>query len=404
LLREAEVALGLSDRSYRGYLTRGLIVGRVRRLLGGGEWDFRRPYLPKEEAERFREDLVRLGVDARWDGPVLVLSDPERRWRPARLEPDRRGLYQVGVFGRAVHPGSGYQRDWEEVAPLPHGAPLDAEAIATALDTGLPLGPGFDRIESEVDVPTLIDALVRSRTDHARERLCVLLAHHAHVGESVEALPLIVAFLDRHDQTLRSGAAYAIATIVERAGGHRVREFAPQLAVALRERLAHERIDEVRRSIEEALEGLGELRREAQDEDAQWFVMETRGALDFLQTEYGFGEPAIVHTGFSTMITYRNEFAAVVASADWRDGVADVLLAKLVGGGLPLDLDRRENALRPSIVANAEERTGEAGMPGPRDREETRRLLQGEARALTRCEDVFRGDFTSFDRAATRNS
>lgn len=75
--REAEVALQLADGgSYRGLLSRGRIAGRLRRLLGGGEWDFRRPYLGRNEAERLRKDLVEMGVDARWEQDVLVITDP----------------------------------------------------------------------------------------------------------------------------------------------------------------------------------------------------------------------------------------------------------------------------------------------------------------------------------------
>src|SRR5829696_4303088 len=90
--REAAVALELQDlenSTYRALLSRGRIARRVRRLVGGNEWDFRRPLLDRDEADRFRHDLTRIGVDARWQGPILAISDPRGRWRPAGIAPDR---------------------------------------------------------------------------------------------------------------------------------------------------------------------------------------------------------------------------------------------------------------------------------------------------------------------------
>src|SRR4029450_5426887 len=132
--REAMVSLELEDfenRTYRVLLSRGRIAGRVRRLLGGSEWAFRRPLRERDEADRFRNDLTRIGVDARWQGPVIAISDPRGRWRPARIAPDRHGLYDVGRFGRAVRPGSGFEREWTEVVPLPPDGPRSA-AISRA--------------------------------------------------------------------------------------------------------------------------------------------------------------------------------------------------------------------------------------------------------------------------------
>jgi hypothetical protein len=196
--RQAEVALelgDLDDRTYRAFLSRGRIAGRIRRLLGGGEWDFRRPLLEWEEADRLRDDLTQIGVDARWEGLVLVISDPRGRWHPARIGPTGDGLYDVGRVGRAVRPSSGFEREWQEVVPLPGDRPLTAAGIAAALDTGLPLGPAFDRIEEEVEIPVLVEALPLSRTDHARERISVLLAHHRSVAQAVVALPALTSLL-----------------------------------------------------------------------------------------------------------------------------------------------------------------------------------------------------------------
>jgi len=86
LYREAEIAFG-SNESYRGFLSRGRIAGRLRLMLGGSEWDFRKPYLAHDEAERFRRHVSDLGVDARWDGKPSSSSihraagDP-REWNP----------------------------------------------------------------------------------------------------------------------------------------------------------------------------------------------------------------------------------------------------------------------------------------------------------------------------------
>src|SRR5215204_2938234 len=91
--REAAVALELQDlenSTYRAVLSRGRIARRVRRLVGGNEWDFRRPLLDRDEADRFRHDLTRIGVDA-LAGPILAISDPRGRWRPAGIAPDRHG-------------------------------------------------------------------------------------------------------------------------------------------------------------------------------------------------------------------------------------------------------------------------------------------------------------------------
>jgi hypothetical protein len=402
LYREASVSLGLHDETYRGFLSRGRIAGRVRLLLGGREWDFRKPYLPRGETDHFRQDLVAMGLEARWEEEALVISDPQQRWRPTRIGPNRHGLYPVGAFGRAVQVGSGYHRDWEEVAPLPEDAPLDADALATALDTGLSLGPGFDRIEREVGVYTLIDALLRCRTDHARERLCVLVAHHAQVVEAVEALPHIVRFLEGNDATTRGGAAHSIATIVGRAGRRRARAAMPGLSTALHDRLAREEDDRVRQELETALDVMGDAPPTDRDDDAEWFVREATSFLDFLRAMYGLEAPAIEHRRFSTTVSYRNETTAVVATADWRDGVADVLLAKLIDGGLPLSLDGMTNSLPPSVVAHGAETAREAAMADPGDRDGTLALLEREARALHRCDDVLRGDFTRFDLAVAR--
>jgi hypothetical protein len=398
--RLAEVALQLDEHSYRGFLSRGLISGLLIRLLGGGEWDFRRPYLRREEAERFRQHLTELRVDARWEGDMLIVSDPDGRWRPARIGPNRHGLYQVGAFGRPLQPGSGFQREWEEVVPLPRDGPLRSETIATALDSGLPLGPGFDRIEREVDVSMLMDSLALCRTDYARERLCILLAHHQQALEAVEALPLLVEFLEREDEHLRRSAAYAIGTIVDRAGPRRARGTAPGLAAALRERWAREEDDQVLGELEPVLGALGQPPPKPTEPSAEWFVQEARRALDFLLDEYGFEEPTVEDRRSSTNVTYRNDTTAVAASADWRDDVVEVFLVKLDQGAIPLYLNGVTNYLPPSLfLQSVEGKEQETGLPSPQDREETRRFLERESETLRRCEDVLRGDFTRFDRA-----
>jgi hypothetical protein len=400
LYREAETAFG-SNESYRGFVSRGRIAGRLRQMLGGSEWDFRKPYLAREEAERFRRHVSDLGVDARWDGETLVIVDPRGRWRPSRMEPNRHGLYQIGAFGRAVRPGSGFERDWEEVTALPRDHELDPHTIASALDTGLPLGPAFDRITSEVDVPTLIGSLSFARTDYARERICILLAHHPNARESAAALEAIVAFVDSTDLALRRGAAYAIKTIVGRVGSRRVEASTPDLATGLQNRLAQEDDHEVRDDITAALGALGQEPPKSSDAAAASFIEEAKAALDFLVDEYSFDEPTVEDAAWSTSLAYRNETTGVVASADWHDDVAELFLVKLHHGALPLYLDTElTHWISPSFLAHETEDAEAAGaMPNPRSRADIHRFLTREAAALRLHEDVLRGDFTRFDRA-----
>jgi hypothetical protein len=111
--REAAVALELQDlenSTYRALLSRGRIARRVRRLVGGNEWDFRRPLLDRDEADRFRHDLTRIGVDARWQGPILAISSsravasrPDRSRSPWALR--RRTVRQSGSIGLRVRAG-----------------------------------------------------------------------------------------------------------------------------------------------------------------------------------------------------------------------------------------------------------------------------------------------------------
>jgi hypothetical protein len=401
LYREAEIAFG-SNESYRGFLSRGRIAGRLRLMLGGSEWDFRKPYLAHDEAERFRRHVSDLGVDARWDGETLVIVDPQGRWRPSRMEPNRHGLYQTGAFGRAVRPGSGFQRDWEEVVALPRDRELDPHTIASALDTGLPLGPAFDRITSEVDVPTLIGSLSLARTDYARERLCILLAHHRNAREAIAALETIVAFVDSTDLALRRGAAYAMKTILGRIGSRRVEASAPGLASRLQDQLAQEHDPEVRDDIAAALGALGQEPPRSSDAAAASFIGEAKAALAFLVYEYGFEEPTVEDAPSSTSLTYRNETTGVVASADWHDDVGEVFLVKLDYGALPLYLDTElTHWISPSFLAHEiAEAAGE--MPSPRSRADIHRFLTREAAALRLHEDVLRGDFTRFDRALSQ--
>jgi hypothetical protein len=305
------------------------------------------------------------GLDARWDGDALCASDPEDRWRPVRIAPNRHGLYEVGAFGRPVREGSGYLRQWEEVVPLPRDRPLDAETIARALDSGLALGPAFDRIEAEVDVDTLIEALERAESDHARERLSILLAQHPDAMGAVGALPRLGALLEGEDADVRAGAEYAIAEIRSRTG-----------------------LD---------------AGRELDDPEAVRFARQVREALDFLREEHDFSEPAIEHDGFSTRVTYRNDTTAVAAHADWRDGVVEVFLVKLERDALPVYADTElTHWLAPSQLLDELVRgSAEQGMAAPGDADATRRELATEAAALRRCDDVLRGDFTRFDQALT---
>jgi hypothetical protein len=404
--REAAVALELQDlenSTYRALLSRGRIAGRVRRLVGGSEWDFRRPLLDRDEADRFRDDLTRIGVDARWQGPILAISDPRGRWRPARIAPDRHGLYDVGRFGRAVRSGSGFEREWTEVVPLPPDGPLSAAAIAAALDTGLPLGPAFDRIEEEVGVRMLLEALPLCRTDHARERISVLLAEHRGVAEAVAALPELTGFLSAADTNLRNGAAYAIATIAGRAGAAAALSAEPNLAAIVRDRWSGETSGAVRDELRAALGALGEPALEPQDADAERFVEQVRQAFGFLVVEYDFGAPTVEDRWFGTNMTYRNETTAVVASADWRDSVVDVFLVPLRQGVLPEFLNGVGNSLTPSLLLELLEGTASREIwASPRDPARARRILEREAAALRRCEDALRGDFARFDEAMAR--
>jgi hypothetical protein len=404
LYREAEVALQLAEEgSYRGFLSRGRIAGRLRRLLGGGEWDFRRPYLGRNEAERLRQDLVEMGVDARWEQDVLVITDPKGRWRPVRIPANRHRLYQVGKFGRSVRPGSGFEREWEEIVPLPRERPLDAQAIASALDTERTLGPAFGRIEEEVDVPVLIEVLSLVRTDYARERLCVLLAHHRATVKAIPALPLLKAFLDARDDHLRRSAAYAIATIARRAGAVRAKAADPELPRVVEERLSREQDDSVRAELAAALGTFGEPPPEPRKEHAERFTEEVRRFLDFLKAEHGFEEPTVEDGWFSTTVTYRNDATAVVASADWRDSVVEVFLVELQEGAIPLCINGVSNSLPPSLVLDPTDGAKPAPMlADPRDSEQTRRLLEREAEALRLSDDALRGDFTRFHRAVAR--
>jgi hypothetical protein len=406
--RQAEVALelgDLDDRTYRAFLSRGRIAGRIRRLLGGSEWDFRRPLLDWEQADRLRDDLTQIGVDARWEGPVLAISDPRGRWHPARIGPTGDGLYDVGRVGRAVRPGSGFEREWQEVVPLPGDRPLTAAAIATALDTGLPLGPAFDRIEEEVEIPVLVEALPLSRTDHARERISVLLAHHRSVAQAVVALPALTSLLSAGDKNLRRSAAYAIATIADRAGRAAALSTDPNLTAVVRDRCSIERDASVRDELLAALGALGEPPLEPPGADVERFVQEVRRAFGFLVGELGFDEPMVEHRGFGTTVTFRNQTTAVVASADWRDSLIDVFLVPLERGALPEYLDGVANSLAPSLLLEVLDGTArEQNRAGPRDHMQARRVLEREAAALRRCEDALRGDFARFHEAVARLS
>jgi hypothetical protein len=404
--REAAVALELEDlenSTYRAFLSRGRIAGRVRRLLGGGEWDFRRPLLERDEADRFRDDLTRIGVDAHWQGPIIAISDPRGRWRAARIAPDRHGLYNVGRFGRAVRSGSGFERDWQEVVPLPSDGPLPAATIAAALDTGLPLGPGFDRIEKAVEVRVLLEALPLCRTDHARERISVLLAGHSGVAEAIAALPELVGFLSAADRNLRNSAAYAIATIAGRAGAAAALSAEPNLAAIIRDRWRSETDAVVRDELQAALGVLGEPPLEPRDSDAERFVEQVREAFGFLVVEYGFGDPTVEDRWSGTIMTYRNETTAVVASADWRDSVVDVFLVPLRKGVLPESLNGVGNSLTPSLLLELLEGAARKEIwASPRDPARARRILEREAAALRRCEDALGGDFVRFAEAVAR--
>jgi hypothetical protein len=406
--RDAEVALelwDLEDRTYRAFLSRGRVAGRIRRLLGGGEWDFRRPLLRWEEADRLRDDLSQIGVDARWEGPVLAISDPRGRWRSARIAPNADGLYDVGRLGRAMRSGSGSEREWQEIVPLPRDRPLTAALIAAALDTGLPLGPAFDRIEQEVEVPVLTEAIPLCRTDHARERISVLLAHHRDVEHAVAALPELARFLSASDRNLRDSAAYAIATIAGRVGPTAAASADPNLAALVRDRWSTEADSTVRYELQAALGALGEPPVEPGDTEAERFVQEVRRAFGFLVDEHAFEDPTVEERGFATTVTYRNQTTAVVASADWRDSIVEVFLVPLRRGALPEYVDGVANSLTPSLLLELlGETIHEQMRASPRDHAKARRVLEREAAALARCQDALRGDFARFHEAVARLS
>lgn len=302
-----------------------------------------------------------------------------------------------------MRPGSSFQREWEEVVPLPREGSLSAEVIAAALDTGHALGPAFRRIEEEVDVPVLLDALSLAGTDYARERLCILLAHHGGVAKAVGALPLLRGFLDASDRQLRRSAAYAIGTIAGRAGRARARAADPNLPAVLRERFSVEEDESVRDDLDAALGAFGEPPREPRHDHAERFTHEVRRRLDFLNEEHEFEEPTVEDRWFSTTVTYRNDTTAVVASADWRDSVVEVFLVELRESALPLSLDGTSNSLAPSLLLELTGGAKRAGMlADPRDSVQTRQVLESEAEALMVCDDALRGDFTRFHRAVAR--
>jgi hypothetical protein len=258
------------------------------------------------------------------------------------------------------------------VVPLPPDGPLHAATIAAALDTGLPLGPGFDRIEKEVEVRVLREALPLCRTDHARERISVLLAGHSGVAEAIAALPELVGFLPAADRNLRNSAAYAIATIAGRAGAAAALSAEPNLAAIIRDHWRSETDAVVRDELQAALGVLGEPPLEPRVLDAERFVEQVREAFGFLVVEYGFGDPTVEDRWSGTTMTYRNETTAVVASADWRDSVVDVFLVPLRQGVLPESLNGVGNSLTPSLLlelleGTAARRSGRAHaiLPGP---------------------------------------
>jgi hypothetical protein len=234
---------------------------------------------------------------------------------------------------------------------LPREGSLTSEAIAAALDTGHALGPAFQRIEEEADMPTLGDALSLAGTDYARERLCILLAHHENVTKAVGVLPLLRGFLDASDRQLRRSAAYVIGTIAGRAGRARARAADPDLPAVLRERFSVEEDESVRDDLEAAVGAFGEPPAEPRHGRPEQFTHAVRRWLDFLTDEHGFEEPTVEDRSFSTTVTYRNDTTAVVASADWRDCVVDVFLVELREGALPLSLDGKSHAHRTVIFA-----------------------------------------------------
>jgi hypothetical protein len=126
-----------------------------------------------------------------------------------------------------------------------------------------------------------------------------------------------------------------------------------------------------------------------------------REVLDFLCEEHGLSEPTIEHTNLSTTLTYRNDTTAVVADADWRDGIVEVFLVKLERHALPVYSDTElTHWLPPSLLLHELEGGElEQGMADPRDGDSTRRFLKDEADAVKRCRDVLQGDFARFEQA-----
>ena|SRR5215210_862636 len=383
--REAEVALWLRPETYRGFVrVDGLarVVNRVR------HWDRIEPFLPREEAERLARELAS-SLSVRWDGDAIVAElDAVGR---VRVEPNEDGLYGVG----ALHDfRSGIQ--WTEPFPyLPHGE-LDPATIVELLDTPLPSGvhprnrqPVWDELHRRAPAAALVDASSRAETVYARERLCILLAHHSRPRECLPALGTLVSFLNADDDSLRSSAATAIRQLVARSGQRAALAAFPALASALRHDLDEHRHDDARVDVEAAL---GALEGRAPFEDV--FVRQARRALDFLVDEYGFAEPTIDDGGWGTDVVYRTDEIGVVARAEWRDRYVEVLLTRLQDGDLPMYLGNETTRWVPADLA--------AGVDIPTSDADSDRLPESFdvwAEALRRCEKILGGDVDAFERA-----
>ena len=400
--REAEIALEFDEATFRGFVRQGRLYGWLKHWDPRRGWHVVEPYLPRAEVERLATRLRQWGLDTRWEDEVLVVDDPQGRWRRARLAPNRDGLYGVAAWGRGVDRSSNV--DWLELFPHWPGRPLDGQTIASILDTPLTPGrhprnrqPVFDRLEREAQAADLVEALSLARTDYARDRLAILLAYHRQAKAATAALPMLVAMLGDGDDGPRRSAATAVREIVSRAGPERAIEVMPELVERLQTASTETDDAAVVNEIDAALGALGERTPTG---DAARFGGEVERAFSFLVAEHSLTPPVVVDTALATTVTYRNATTGVVASADWRDGLVEVFVIRLEDGDVPVYVDTEQtNWLSPDWLVNTPIRDD----IGPRS-QHLGHLLDRYADALRRCTDVLHGDFDLFEAALARSA
>ena len=386
--REAELALWGQPGTYRGFLRTDLPYRAARRLRA--HRDRIEPYLPRSETERV-VDVLAQWFDVRWERDVVVAQFPEAETK--RVAPGPDGLYPVGElydFRNSV--------EWTE--PFPHMPPgaIDAAAIVELLDTPLPdelhprnRQPVWDDLNRRAGAAELNEALRLVETPYAQERICVLLAHHRRPREAVRGLMTIADLLGSESKVAES-AAYAIRDLVKRAGQERAAAAAPDLELRLRAHLERERRAGVRDDVRAALGALTGATPEREP-----FVLQARRALDFLITDYGFSEPTVDDGGWGTDVIYRNREIGVVARAEWRDRYAEVVIARLEEGDLPMYLGtERSHWVAADLAADIQIPTTNADSP------ELARSFDAWAEALRRCDRILRGDVGAFEDAVRR--